>query len=42
MEVAVEEINAKGGLQFEFKAEDDVCDNEKAGNAYAALKEWNM
>jgi branched-chain amino acid transport system substrate-binding protein len=42
MEVAVEEINAKGGLQFEFKAEDDVCDNEKAGNAYAALKDWNM
>ena len=42
MEVAVEEINAKGGLQFEFKAEDDVSDNEKAGNAYAALKDWNM
>lgn len=42
MEVAVEEINAKGGLQIEFKAEDDVSDNEKAGNAYAALKDWNM
>ena len=42
MEVAVEEINAKGGLQIEFKAEDDVCDNEKAGNAYAALKDWDM
>ena len=42
MEVAVEEINAKGGLQIEFKVEDDVCDNEKAGNAYAALKDWNM
>lgn len=42
MEVAVEEINAKGGLQIEFKAGDDVSDNEKAGNAYAALKDWNM
>lgn len=42
MEVAVEEINAKGGLQIEFKAADDVSDNEKAGNAYASLKDWGM
>ena len=42
MEVAVEEINAKGGLQIEFKAEDDVSDNEKAGTAYATLMDWGM
>ena len=42
MEVACEEINAKGGLQIEFKAEDDASDNEKASNAYAALMDWDM
>lgn len=42
MEVAVEEINAKGGLQIEFKAEDDVSDNEKATTAYATLMDWGM
>ena len=42
MEVAVEEINAKGGLQIEFKAEDDVSDNEKAKTAYATLMDNNM
>ena len=26
MKIAVEEVNARGGLQFEFKAEDDVSD----------------
>ena len=41
-EIAVEEINAKGGLQFEFKAEDDAHDVEKAGNAYNTLKDWGM
>ncbi len=41
-EIAVEEINAKGGLQFEFKAEDDAHDVEKAGNAYNTLKDWDM
>ena len=42
MEVAVEEINAKGGLQIEFKAEDDEADGEKAVSAYNALKDWGM
>jgi len=43
MEIAVEEINAKAdGLKIEFKAEDDVSDNEKAGNAYNSLKDWEM
>ena len=38
--IAVEEINALGGLQFELKYEDDVHDVEKAANAYNALKDW--
>ena len=42
MEIAVEEINAKGGLQIEFKAEDDEADGEKAVSAYNALKDWGM
>lgn len=42
MEVAVEEINAKGGLQIQFMAEDDVSDNEKAGTAYATLMDDGM
>ena len=37
MEIAVEEINAKGGLQIEFKAEDDEADGEKAVSAYNTL-----
>ena len=42
MEVAVEEINAKGGLQIEFNAQDDEADGEKAVNAYNNLKDWGM
>ena len=42
MKIAVEEINAKGGLQFAFKAEDDEADGEKAVSAYNALKDWGM
>ena len=42
MKIAVEEINAKGGIQFEFKAEDDEADGEKAVSAYNALKDWGM
>ena len=41
-EIAVEEINAKGGIQFELKYEDDTHDAEKAVNAYNALKDWGM
>ena len=42
MKIAVEEINAKGGIQFEFKAQDDEADGEKAVSAYNALKDWGM
>ena len=41
-EIAVEEINALGGLQFELKYEDDTHDAEKAVNAYNALKDWGV
>ncbi|MDY3929518.1 MAG: ABC transporter substrate-binding protein [Clostridia bacterium] len=41
-EIAVEEINALGGLQFELKFEDDENDAEKAINAYNKLKDWGM
>lgn len=41
-EIAVEEVNAKGGLQFELKFEDDENDAEKAVNAYNNLKDWGM
>lgn len=41
-EIAVEEINQLGGLQFEIRYEDDVNDAEKAGNAYNTLKDWGM
>ncbi len=41
-EIAVEEVNALGGVQFEFKMEDDAHDTEKAVNAYNALKDWGM
>ena len=41
-EIAVEEVNALGGVQFEFKMEDDAHDAEKAVNAYNALKDWGM
>ncbi|MGM9550461.1 MAG: ABC transporter substrate-binding protein [Faecousia sp.] len=42
MEIAVEEINAKGGLQFELNCQDDEHDTEKALNAYNTLKDWGM
>ena len=42
MEIAVEEINAMGGLQFELNCQDDEHDTEKAANAYNALKDWGM
>lgn len=41
-EIAVEEVNAKGGLQVELKFEDDENDAEKAVNAYNNLKDWGM
>ena len=41
-EIAVEEINALGGLQFELNFQDDAHDAEKAVNAYNNLKDWGM
>ncbi|MGI6265131.1 MAG: ABC transporter substrate-binding protein [Acutalibacteraceae bacterium] len=40
--IAVEEINALGGIQFEFQMQDDEHDEEKSVNAYNALKDWGM
>jgi len=42
MEIAVAEINAKGGLQFELNCMDDEHDAEKAVNCYNNLKDWGM
>ncbi len=41
-EIAVEEINALGGIQFEISWEDDEHDAEKAVNAYNTLKDGGM
>ena len=41
-ELAVNEINALGGVQFEFQFEDDEHDAEKSVNAYNSLKDWGM
>ena len=41
-EIAVEEVNALGGLQFDFNMQDDAHDPEKAVNAYNDLKDWGM
>ncbi len=41
-QIAVDEINALGGIQFELKYEDDEHDAEKAVNAYNKLKDWGM
>lgn len=41
-EIAVAELNARGGQQYELKFEDDEHDPEKAVNAYNSLKDWGM
>lgn len=41
-QIAVEEINALGGLQIEFNWQDDAHDTEKSVNAYNALQDWGM
>ncbi|WOL39984.1 ABC transporter substrate-binding protein [Pyramidobacter sp. YE332] len=41
-QIAVDEINAAGGIRFELNYEDDTHDAEKAVNAYNALKDWGM
>ena len=42
MEIAVEEVNALGGLQFELRFEDDAHDAEQSCNAYNTLMDWGM
>jgi branched-chain amino acid transport system substrate-binding protein len=41
-EIAVEEINALGGIQIELNFQDDEHDAEKSVNAYNNLKDWGM
>ena len=41
-ELAVKEVNAKGGVQIEFNMQDDEHDTEKAENAYNNLIDWGM
>lgn len=41
-ELAISEINAKGGVQFEFNFQDDQADTEAAVNAYNQLADWGM
>ena len=41
-QIAVDEINAEGGIQFDLRYEDDAHDAEKAVNAYNTLKDWGM
>lgn len=40
--IAVEEINALGGIQFEISSQDDEADGEKSVNAYNTLIDWGM
>ena len=41
-QIALDEINAKGGLQFEMNYQDDEADAEKGVNAYHNLQDWGM
>lgn len=41
-QIAVDEINAKGGMQFELNFQDDEADPEKGINAYHSLQDWDM
>ena len=41
-QIAVDEVNALGGLQFELNCQDDEHDAEKAVSAYNSLKDWKM
>ena len=41
-QIAVDEVNALGGLQFELNCQDDEHDSEKAVSAYNTLKDWGM
>lgn len=42
MQIAVDEINARGGIQLALRMEDDEGDGEKAVAAYNTLKDWGM
>ena len=42
MEIAVEEVNALGDLQFELNFQDDAHDAETSVNAYGTLMDWGM
>ena len=45
-QIAVDEINAEaeknGGIQIDYRAEDDAHDAEKSKSAYNTLKDWGM
>ena len=41
-QIAVDEINAKGGVQIAFQPEDDTGDAETSVNAYNTLVDWGM
>ena len=41
-EIAVEEINALGGMQIDLNAQDDEHDAEKSVNAYNTLMDWGV
>ena len=41
-QIAVDEINAKGGVKISFNPQDDEADGEKAVNAYNNLVDWGM
>ncbi len=41
-QIAIDEINALGGMQLAFNPQDDEHDAEKSVNAYNALKDWGM
>ena len=42
MELAVEEVNAEGGVQFELNFQDDAHVAETSVNAYGILMDWGM
>ena len=41
-QIAVDEINAEGGIQFEFNAQDDQHVAETSVNAYHTLQDWGV
>ena len=39
-QIAIDELNARGGQQYELNAQDDEADAEKSVNAYNNLLDW--